>query len=311
MEPVRIGTRGSKLALAQAEELRQRLIAAHPQLAADGALEVVVIKTTGDQEQTRLLAEIGGKGLFTKEIDDALLERRIDIAVHSLKDVPTWLPEGLELAAVLPREDARDALFSSSGKGLAALPKGVRFGTASLRRQAQVLALRPDIEVVPLRGNVETRLRKLADGEVDATVLAVAGLKRIGAADRIDSVLEPEEMLPAVAQGAIGLQVRSDDPHSKGLVAALDHGPSAVRVRAERACLEVLDGSCRTPIAAYAELDGDRIDLRALIATPDGKQVFRAARRAPAAEAESLGRDVGADLRDQAGEDFFSALEKL
>ena len=311
MEHVRIGTRGSKLALAQAEELRQRLIAAHPQLAAEGALEVVVIKTTGDQEQTRLLAEIGGKGLFTKDIDDALLERRIDIAVHSLKDVPTWLPEGLELAAVLPREDARDALFSASGKGLAALPKGVRFGTASLRRQAQVLALRPDIQVVPLRGNVETRLRKLADGEVDATVLAVAGLKRIGAADRIDIVLEPEEMLPAVAQGAIGLQVRGDDTHSKRLVAALDDGPSAVRVRAERACLEVLDGSCRTPIAAYAELDGDGIDLKALIASPDGKQVFRAARQAPAAEAEALGRDVGAELREQAGEDFFSSLENL
>ena len=311
MHQVRIGTRGSKLALAQAEELRQRLIAAHPLLAAQGALEVVIIKTTGDQEQTRLLAEIGGKGLFTKEIDDALLERRIDIAVHSLKDVPTWLPEGLELAAVLPREDARDAFFSSSGKGLAELPKGVRFGTASLRRQAQVLALRPDIEVVPLRGNVETRLRKLTDGEVDATVLAVAGLKRLGAADRIDCVLEPEEMLPAVAQGAIGLQVRGDDAHSKRLVAALDHGPSALRVQAERACLEVLDGSCRTPIAAYAELDGDMIDLRALIASPDGKQVFRTQRQAAATEAEALGRDVGAELREQAGEDFFSALEGL
>ncbi len=208
---LRLGTRGSPLALAQAREVRARLAAAHADLEPEAAVEIVVIKTTGDTVQDRTLAEIGGKGLFTKEIEEALLDGRIHAAVHSMKDVPTWLPEGLAIGAVLAREDPRDALFSERADSLAALPKGAVVGTASLRRQAQVLLARPDLEVVPFRGNVQTRLHKLAEGEVDATLLAVAGLKRLGMAERITAVLEPEVMLPAVAQGAIGVETRVDD----------------------------------------------------------------------------------------------------
>ena len=307
----RIGTRGSPLALAQAEEVRARLTAAHPALAAEGAVEIVVITTTGDRDRSRPLSEIGGKGLFTKEIEEALLEDRIDLAVHSMKDVPTWLPEGLEISTILPREDARDALFSSVADSLTALPEGAVVGTVSLRRQAQLLALRPDLEVVPLRGNVDTRLRKLEEGQVAATLLAVAGLRRLGQAERITAALEPEEMLPAVAQGAVGLEVRQDDAEVQALLAPLDDADSATRVRAERACLEVLDGSCRTPIAAYAELAAGRLRLRGLVALPDGSQVFSAEAEADAADAEGLGRALGQELRIEAGEAFFKALEHL
>ena len=208
---LRLGTRGSPLALAQANEVRARLAAVHPELSEQAAVEIVVITTTGDQVQDRTLAEIGGKGLFTKEIEEALLAGRIDAAVHSMKDVPTWLPEGLEISTILPREDPRDAIFSAGGQDLAGLPAGSVVGTASLRRQAQVLLARPDLKVVPLRGNVETRLRKLAEGQVDATLLAMAGLKRLGKAGEVSAVLAPEDMLPAVAQGAIGLEIRADD----------------------------------------------------------------------------------------------------
>ncbi len=310
---LRLGTRGSPLALAQAQEVRARLAGAHPELAAEGAVEIVVIKTSGDKIQDRTLAEIGGKGLFTKEIEEALLEEAIDVAVHSMKDVPTWLPEGLEIAAVLPREDPRDAFFSNDGAGLAELPAGAVVGTASLRRQAQVLMARPDLKVIPLRGNVGTRLRKLAEGQADATLLAVAGLKRLGEADRITALLEPEEMLPAVAQGAIGLEVRAGDARTVRWLEALGHRDTAARIAAERACLEVLDGSCRTPIAALAELEGVELEgaelrLRALVALPDGSQAHRAERRGPAAEAAALGRDAGAELRGAAGPAFFAAL---
>ncbi len=249
---LRLGTRGSPLALAQANEVRARLIAAHPELAAEDAVEIVAITTTGDKIQDRTLAEIGGKGLFTKEIEEALLAGRIDAAVHSMKDVPTWLPEGLEISTILPREDPRDALFSTGGQDLAGLPAGSVVGTASLRRQAQVLLARPDLRVVPLRGNVQTRLRKLAEGQVDATLLAMAGLKRLGKSGEVSAVLAPEVMLPAVAQGAIGIEVRGDDASTRDTLAALDDADSAIRVAAERACLAVLDGSCRTPIAAFA-----------------------------------------------------------
>jgi hydroxymethylbilane synthase len=307
---LRLGTRGSPLALAQANEVRARLAAAHPELSEQAAVEIVVIKTTGDQVQDRTLAEIGGKGLFTKEIEDALLAGRIDAAVHSMKDVPTWLPEGLEISTILPREDPRDAIFSAGGQDLAGLPAGSVVGTASLRRQAQVLLARPDLKVVPLRGNVETRLRKLAEGQVDATLLAMAGLKRLGKAGEVSAVLAPEDMLPAVAQGAIGLEIRADDEAVRGLLAALDDKDSAIRVAAERACLEVLDGSCRTPIAAFAELEagGAEIRLRALVALPDGSQAHRAERRGSAAEGAALGRDAGAELRAAAGPAFFTAL---
>jgi hydroxymethylbilane synthase len=298
------------LALAQANEVCARLGAAHLELAAEGAVEIVVIKTTGDRIQDRTLAEIGGKGLFTKEIEDALLAGRIDAAVHSMKDVPTWLPEGLEISAILPREDPRDAIFSTGGQDLAGLPTGSVVGTASLRRQAQVLLARPDLKVVPFRGNVQTRLRKLAEGQVDATLLAMAGLKRLDKAGEVSAVLAPEVMLPAVAQGAIGLEIRADDGATRGTLAALDDPDSAVRVTAERACLAVLDGSCRTPIAAFAEFEagGASLRLRALVALPDGSQAHRAERRGSPGEAAALGRDAGAELRAAAGPAFFDAL---
>jgi len=307
---LRLGTRGSPLALAQANEVRARLAAAHAELSGEAAVEIVVIATTGDKIQDRALAEIGGKGLFTKEIEEALLAGRIDAAVHSMKDVPTWLPEGLEISTILPREDPRDALFSSRGDSLAALPAGAVVGTASLRRQAQVLLARPDLEVVPFRGNVQTRLRKLAEGQVDATLLAMAGLKRLGKAGEATAVLAPEEMLPAVAQGAIGLEIRGDDAATRGYLAALDDRDSAIRVEAERACLAVLDGSCRTPIAAFAELeDGGKVmRLRALVCLPDGSRAYRAERRGAASEAAALGRDAGEELRAAAGPAFFAAL---
>jgi hydroxymethylbilane synthase len=302
------------LALAQANEVRARLIAAHAELS-EAAVEIIVITTTGDKIQDRTLSEIGGKGLFTKEIEEALLAGRIDAAVHSMKDVPTWLPEGLEISTILPREDPRDALLSVGGQDLAGLSAGAVVGTASLRRQAQVLLARPDLRVVPFRGNVQTRLRKLAEGQVDATLLAVAGLNRLGMSGEGSAVLAPEDMLPAVAQGAIGLEIRSDDAGTRGALAALGDPDSAIRVAAERACLAVLDGSCRTPIAAFAELEASsandssaEIRLRALVALPDGSQAHRAERRGVASEAEALGRDAGAELRAAAGPAFFTAL---
>ncbi len=312
---LRLGTRGSPLALAQAREVRAHLASADPEFAGELAVEIVVIKTTGDKIQDRTLADIGGKGLFTKEIEEALLAGRIDAAVHSMKDVPTWLPEGLEIGAILPREDPRDAIISASGRDLAGLPAGAVVGTASLRRQAQVLLARPDLKVVPFRGNVQTRLRKLAAGEVDATLLAMAGLNRLGLGGEVSAVLAPEDMLPAVAQGAIGLEIRRDDGATRDTLAARDDRDSAIRVAAERACLAVLDGSCRTPIAAFAELEGRgandggaRLRLRALVALPDGSQAHRAERRGAASEAIALGRDAGAELRAAAGPAFFAAL---
>jgi hydroxymethylbilane synthase len=298
------------LALAQSEEVCRRLRASDPELGQDGALETVVIRTTGDKVQDRTLADIGGKGLFTKEIEEALLAGAIDLAVHSMKDVPTWLPEGLEIGAVLPREDPRDALFAQGASSLAELPAGAVVGTASLRRQSQVLAARPDLTVVPLRGNVDTRLRKLAEGQVDATLLAVAGLKRLGQGEIRHAPLEPEEMLPAVAQGAIGLETRRGDSRTLDRLAPLDHEASHRRIAAERACLEVLDGSCRTPIAVLAELDAaeERLRLRALVAQPDGSRVHRAELSGPVGDGEALGQEAGGRLRAEAGAAFFAAL---
>ena len=310
---LRIGTRGSPLALAQARETRERLAAAHPDLADREACEIVAIMTTGDRVRDRALAEVGGKGLFTKEIDAALMDGRIDLGVHSMKDVPTWLPDGIEIAAVLPREDPRDAFLSPHGRRIADLPRGAVFGTASLRRQAQVLALRPDLRCVLLRGNVDTRLKKLAAGEVDATMLALAGLRRLAREAEAQAVLDPDEILPAVGQGAIGLQVRSDDRRVQDLVRLVDHPASACQVTAERACLEVLDGSCRTPIAVLAEPEAGSggLRLRALVAKPDGSEVYRSEATGPGtgkADAEALGRTVGQELRRLAGEAFFAAL---
>jgi hydroxymethylbilane synthase len=301
---LRIGTRGSPLALAQAAELAARLAAAHAALAAPGAIETVVIRTSGDVLAKARLADLGGKGLFTKEIEEALLARRIDLAVHSLKDLPTFLPEGLVLAAHLPREDPRDAWFSPAAAGPDALPPGARIGTSSPRREAQLRHRRPDLAVVALRGNVETRLAKLERGEVDATLLAVAGLKRLGLSRRITTILSPEEMLPAAAQGAIGIEIRADDGAARRWLAAVDDAPTAAQVTAERAVLAALGGSCRTPIAALAETEGDRLRLRAMILRPDGGERLFAERQGSVAEASALGDDAGHELRRRAGPDF-------
>lgn len=305
---LRIGTRGSALALVQAAELRTRLAAAHPELAAPGAIETVTIKTTGDQVKDRTLAAIGGKRLFTREIEEALLAGRIDLAVHSLKDLETLLPEGLALACHLPREDPRDAFFSLRAQSLAKLPAGAVVGTSSPRRRAQVLQAHPRLRVVPLRGNVDTRLRKLEAGAVDATVLAVAGVKRLGLAARITAILSPEEMLPEVAQGAIGVEIRADDAAARRYLAAIDDAATAARVTAERAVLAALGGSCRTPAAALAEID-DRgaLHLRAMILRPDGSERITTTRHGPLAQAAALGSAAGAELRQRAPAGFFDA----
>lgn len=297
---LRIGTRGSPLALAQSEEVRGRLGAVDAAL----ALEVEVIRTTGDAILDQPLAEIGGKGLFTKEIDTALLEGRIDLAVHSMKDVPTEVAPGTVIACVLEREDPRDAWISRHDGGLDGLPAGAVVGTASLRRGAQVLHRRPDVTVVPLRGNVGTRLDKVGRGEVDATLLALAGLKRLGRAEAASAVLATEDMLPAVAQGAIGIACRADDEAMLVRLARLDHGPSHSAVAAERAMLARLEGSCRTPIAALAEVDGDTLTLRGLVATPDGTALHETAASAAVADAVALGTRVAETLLGKAGPGF-------
>lgn len=300
---VKIGTRGSPLALAQAHDVRDRLLARHDGLAA----EIVVISTTGDQVLDRRLSEVGGKGLFTKEIQAALLDGRIDLAVHSMKDVETWLPEGTDIAAVLEREDPRDAFICGSAKTLDALPSGAVIGTSSLRRQAQILARRPDLRVEMLRGNVQTRLRRLEEGSFDATLLALAGLKRLGNEDVAAGIIEPDTILPAVAQGAVGIEIRRDDTRIRDLVAPLDHGPTSIRVRAERAMLAALDGSCHTPIAGLAMLDGEsRLALDGLVAMADGSNLHRGNRSGPASDAEAIGCDLGADLRARMPSDFFA-----
>ncbi|MDP6352239.1 MAG: hydroxymethylbilane synthase [Alphaproteobacteria bacterium] len=305
---LRIGSRGSPLALAQAHEVRARLRARFAALAEEDALEIVVIKTTGDLTLDRTLADIGGKGLFTKEIEDALLAGRIDIAVHSMKDVPTWLPDGLVIDCLLPREDPRDVLLSRNGLALSDLPAGAVVGTASLRRRAQVLARRPDLAVVPLRGNVGTRLDKLARGEVDATLLALAGLRRLGQDAVAHQVLDPADMLPAVAQGAIGIECRADDGEVQTLLAQLDHPPTALAVAAERAMLARLDGSCRTPIAGLAVPDGDgRVERRGLIAKPDGAAGIADSEVGPVADAVEIGTELGARLARRAGPGFLES----
>ena len=302
---IRIGTRGSPLALAQAHEVRDRLAAAWPELTAPESIEIVVIKTTGDMVLDRPLAEIGGKGLFTKELDDSMMDGRIDLAVHSMKDVPTLLPSGIVLPCVLPREDVRDAFISLKAKSLADLPSGSVVGTASLRRGAQILHNRPDLKVVNFRGNVQSRLRKLEAGDVDATMLAMAGLRRLGLEHVVTAALSAEDMLPAVAQGAIGITCREDDAQAHRLLAALNCSDSLVRVVAERAFLAQLDGSCRTPIAALAELNQDDMRFRGLIISPDGKIIHATQRQGPREQAAALGLDAAKELQAVAGPGFF------
>jgi hydroxymethylbilane synthase len=303
--PLRIGTRGSALALAQAHETRDRLMAAHglPQ----AAFAIHVIKTTGDAVLDRPLSEIGGKGLFTKEIEEALLGGAIDLAVHSMKDMPTVLPDGLTMAAYLPREDVRDAFVSPRAAGIDALPKGAVVGSSSLRRRAQLLNRRPDLKVVEFRGNVQTRLRKLQDGVAEATFLACAGLRRLGLHDLAKAPIEPEAMLPAVAQGAIGIETRADDAATRALLAPIACGDTATRLAAERAFLGGLDGSCRTPIGGLAVLEGGAIWLRGEIIRPDGAERHACERRGPASDAAAMGADAAAELKARGGPDFFAA----
>lgn len=305
-KPIRIGTRASRLALAQTEEACQRLRETHPQLAAEGAIEIVEIRTTGDKVQDRALAEIGGKGLFSKEIDAAMRDGRIDVAVHSAKDLETALGDGIALACTLPREDARDAYIARAGGGLDELPDGAVVGTSSLRRQAQILHRRPDLEVRLFRGNVQTRLRKLEAGEVEMTLLAVAGLNRLGMLDVATRIAEPDELLPACGQGTIALTCREGDSGLAEMLAAIGHEASAVRLAAERAMLAALDGSCRTPIGGYAEvLDDGRLRLRGLVARPDGSELHSGERIGPLPDAAALGHDLGAELRSRMEPGFF------
>jgi hydroxymethylbilane synthase len=302
--PLRIGTRGSPMALRQTTMVRDRLITAYPELAEAGAVEIVTIRTTGDQVQNRLLAEIGGKGLFAKEIEEALLAGRIDLAVHSLKDMETWLPGGLVIACVPPRDDPRDALVSASGASLASLPHGATIGTASLRRQAQLLRHRPDLSIVPIRGNVNTRLRKMEAGEVDALVLALCGLERLDLSDRATEVLPRDVMLPAVGQGALALECRMVDDTVRQFVEPLHHSISAACVVAERAMLAALEGSCRTPIAGLAEVDSDRLTIEARLLNEDGSKEIRGRLEGGIDDAARLGRELGEELRSRARPDF-------
>lgn len=304
--PLKIGTRGSPLALWQARTVQTQLASAHG--LEEETIEVCTFKTSGDRIQDKSLRKFGGKGLFTKELEDALLSGEIDLAVHSMKDMPTVLPDGLEIACVLEREDVRDAFLSPRATSLSGLPKGARVGTSSLRRQAQVKAMRPDLEVVEFRGNVDTRLRKLDEDVADATLLAVAGLKRLGKEDRITAYVETSEMLPAVAQGAICVEIRTGDENSAQTLAAIHHAETATRVAAERAFLAKLDGSCRTPIAALAELDGDMLQFRGQILTPDGKQVHETTREGKAADGPAMGRDAASELLERAGPGFFADI---
>ena len=302
---IRIGTRGSPLALAQAEEVKNRLLAAHESLTPE-AVVIVVIATTGDRIQNKPLKEFGGKGLFTKEIEEALLAGDIDLAVHSMKDVPTELPAGLGIVCLLPREDPRDGFLSPVADSLAALPQGAIVGSSSLRRVAQVRHARPDLRLVEFRGNVNTRMRKLSEGVAQATFLACAGLNRLGLADRITAPVPVDVMLPAVAQAVIGIETRLDDGVTAAYLTPLHHEETAHCVAAERALLETLDGSCRTPIAALAELQGGHLTLRAQILRVDGSEALETRRAGPAADAAVMGRDAGAELLGRAGPDFFA-----
>jgi hydroxymethylbilane synthase len=299
MTKIRIGTRGSPLALAQAHETRERLVKAHG--LSEDDFEITVITTTGDRIRDRPLAEIGGKGLFTKEIEEALFAKTIDLAVHSMKDMPAVLPKGLAFAATLPREDARDALISLTEKSLKGIKQGAVLGSSSVRRSAQALRIRPDLQVVQFRGNVETRLRKLADGVADASFLAVAGLRRLGLTQHIAAVIPMEEMLPAIAQGAIGIEIREGDEKTMKLLAPINHQESATAMACERAFLAALDGSCRTPIAGHARLADGRLHFRGETLTLDGKKVFTAERSGSPSDAAAMGADAAAEVKANGG----------
>lgn len=304
-KPFRIGTRGSPLALAQAHETRDRLMAAHG-LPAE-AFEIVVLSTKGDRITDRALSEIGGKGLFTQELEDQLLSGELDFAVHSSKDMPTLLPQGLHLSAFLPREDVRDAFVGRTAKTLMQLPDGATIGSSSLRRQALIRRLRPDINVITFRGLVDTRLKKLEEGQVDATLLAYAGLRRLGKQDVPTQLLDPVDFPPAPAQGAICIESRLADGRVESLLAAINDRDTYDAVSCERGFLATLDGSCRTPIAGYAECDGDGIRFSGTILTPDGTHHHTITVEGPRSDATSLGHEAGQKIRDMAGPGFFAS----
>ncbi len=301
-----IGTRGSPLALAQAGMTAEAL--AHALKIESSGVGIEVISTTGDQTQDRPLSEIGGKGLFTKEIDQAQIEGRVDVAVHSAKDLPTELPEGLVIAGYLPREDIRDALIAPRYLTLDNLPPGARVGTVSLRRQALVKQLRPDLRVEALRGNVGTRLGKAHSGEFDAILLAMAGLKRLGLAGEVTEALDADRFIPAVGQGAIALVTRRDDADVRAIIAGFADAPTAIELAAERAFLAVLDGSCRTPIGGSARASGDRVRFSGIVLKPDGRAAFEASGEAPADEAAALGRRLGLEIKAKLPSDFLGPV---
>jgi hydroxymethylbilane synthase len=303
--PLRLGSRGSPLALVQAGLAADRYAACFP---GRPRPEIVTVRTTGDRITDRPLAEVGGKGLFAKELEEALLAGTIDAAVHSLKDMETRLPDGLVIAACLPRADPRDVLVCTAASTVDALPRGARVGTSSVRRAAQLLAVRPDLAIVPLRGNVETRLRKIADGAADATLLAAAGLARLGIAPPGATPIDTAVLLPAAGQGIVALECRADDAAARTALARLDDPDAATAAAAERAALAQLDGSCRTPIGALATVAGGTVDLRLLVAAPDGSQVFRLRRGGAADRAYALGTEAGAALRREAPAAVFAAV---
>ncbi|HET9783865.1 MAG TPA: hydroxymethylbilane synthase [Terriglobales bacterium] len=300
--PLRLGSRGSALARWQAAEVARRLAA----LGEECRIEYVT--TTGDRRTDVPLAAIGGKGLFTQEIEAGLLAGTLDCAVHSLKDVPSTLPEGLVLGAILQREDARDALVTTAGVTLAGLPRGARVGTSSLRRQAQLLALRPDVAVLPLRGNVDTRLRRFRAGDFDALLLATAGLERLGLADAISERLAVEQFLPAGGQGVLALECRAEDAATRDRLRPLHYAPTATAIAAERALLRRLDCGCQAPVAVYAEAAGPELKLSALVASPDGRRVIRAAMAGAGAEAERLGVQLAETLLDEGADAILRAI---
>ncbi|MDH6231486.1 hydroxymethylbilane synthase [Mesorhizobium soli] len=300
---LKIGTRGSPLALAQAHETRDRLMAAHG--LGEDAFEIVPLTTSGDRILDRPLSEVGGKGLFTKELEEALFDGRIDIAVHSSKDMATTLPEGLEVTTFLPREDVRDAFIGKLAPSIVELPHGATVGSSSLRRQALIRRMRPDLEVIMFRGNVQTRLRKLEEGIAAGTILANAGLRRLGLTHIITDLMSLDIFPPAPGQGAIGIEMRSADKAIRDMLSAIHDAPTGYALACERAYLRVLDGSCRTPIAGHAVVEGDRLFFKGVILSLDGQEAHEVEREGKAVDAEAIGRAAGEEVRAKAGTKFF------
>jgi len=299
-----IGTRGSQLALWQANWVKEQLIRKHPDL----MVEIHTIKTMGDKILDVPLAKVGGKGLFVKEIEEALLNKSVDLAVHSMKDVPTELPDGLGIVAISPREDPRDAVLGQSKTPILELPQGARIGTSSLRRQAQLFAARPDFVIEPLRGNINTRLRKLKEGLYDAIILAMAGVKRLGWEHEVTEVIDPDVMLPAIGQGALGIEARLDDKSTLERIAFLNDEVTASCVAAERAFLHRLEGGCQVPIAAYAVREGDEVLLTGLVGSVDGKQIIKDSDSAPANEAAGLGNTLATRILEAGGREILEEV---